>query len=133
MDRPTPEQVDEMLAEYVERDCACGRKHTTPRLDAHCLADEVRALREELADRDARIEQLRSGYDLLHERLAAYDTTHAVLQAAKATIERVEALKPAWRSRSRGLRIVRAERQIGIAEGLRVCSDELEAALRGAG
>jgi len=49
----------------------------------------------------------------------------------RATVERVEALKPAWLSRSRGLRILRAERQIGIAEGLRVCADDIEQALRG--
>lgn len=61
------------------------------------------------------VTELRVAYELLHERLAAYDETHAELQRLKATIERVKDQVAVWRAYS----------------DLKDCVLEIESALRG--
>lgn len=49
--RLPPERLEQLLAEYPHRPPhgdGCCLKHVTPRLDAHELADEVRALQRDL-------------------------------------------------------------------------------------
>jgi hypothetical protein len=140
MERPTKEQVDEMLAEYVHRECECH--HHTPRLDAHSLADEVRALREErewcgtnhgnnmcpvglqkVRELQAENAKLRADLETVkHDR-----TDWAILAGQRAaTIARVEALPAKWRQEE----LTRHDSWHDAHSG-DTCADELDAALKG--
>jgi hypothetical protein len=102
MERPTKETVDAALA-------VCDRERLSASSYPVILADEVRALREELA-------QARGIYETSHNsRMHAED----VVRRHEATIARVEALAKYWRQTS------------GYRTRAYECAEDLETTLKG--